>query len=281
MTGKHAVLDHPVIGYFVLFIFTIVFSSVGAYVIDTPLTKAVPGYTSSPGVGAAIGVIIATILFTIRFRPDFKGILGVKGFMWGIAVMLPFLLADYIGAAVDLYTFGSGNVLVAFFSALAPGFTEEAAFRGPGVANYMRTIKSEKQIPFIFWLSTLLFGLIHITNIIAGGNPVAVIFQVIYCIGVGAVFGAVYLRTANLWVIMIAHFTLDFAGLVNSHYASTGGLSTELLASDWINLVVAAIGIVTALVLISPKNYPEIMKVWKEKWSMSKSRGKLDLTGSA
>ncbi|MCR5409910.1 MAG: hypothetical protein K6E90_02900 [Lachnospiraceae bacterium] len=57
---------------------------------------------------------------------------------------------------------------------------------------------------------------------------------------------------------MIAHFSLDFAGLVNSHYASTGGLSTELLASDWINLVVAAIGIVTALVLISQKNYPEL-----------------------
>lgn len=267
MTRKHTVLDHPIIGYFVLFIFVMAISSIASSVIDTPITKVVPGYTSKSGIGAAVGVIVATIIFTMWFRPEFKGILGVKGFLWGAAVMLPFLLADYIGAAVDLYTFGFGNVLVAFLSALAPGFTEEVAFRGPGIANYMRTIKSEKQIPFIFWLSTLLFGLVHITNIFAGGNPVAVIFQVIYCIGVGAVFGAVYLRTANLWVIMIAHFTLDFVGLVNSHYASTGGLSTELLKSDWINLVVAAIGIVTAMILLSPKNYPEIMKLWKEKWS--------------
>ena len=267
MTRKHTVLDHPIIGYFVLFIFVMVLSSVFSYVIDIPIAKVVPGNTSASGIGAAIGVIIATIIFTIWFRPDFKGVLGAKGFLWGIVVMLPFLLADYIGAAVDLYKFGFGNVLVAFLGALAPGFTEEVAFRGLGVANYMRTIKSEKQIPLIFWLSTLLFGLVHITNIFAGGNPVAVIFQVIYCIGVGAIFGAVYLRTANLWVIMIAHFTLDFAGLVNNHYASTGGLSTELLISDWINLVAAAIGIVTAMVLISPKNYPEIMKLWREKWS--------------
>ena len=77
----------------------------------------------------------------------------------------------------------------------------------------------------------------------------------------------VFKLTANLWVIMIAHFTLDFVGLVNSHYASTGGLSTELLKSDWINLVVAAIGIVTAMILMSPGKYPDIMKLWKEKWS--------------
>ena len=66
---------------------------------------------------------------------------------------------------------------------------------------------------------------------------------------------------------MIAHFTLDFAGLINSYYTSTGGLSTQLIASDYVNLVVSAIGIVTALILLSPKNYPQIMELWKEKWS--------------
>jgi membrane protease YdiL (CAAX protease family) len=131
----------------------------------------------------------------------------------------------------------------------------------------MRTIKSEKQIKHIFWLSTLLFAGIHITNIFSGGNPTAGIFQVAYCVGVGAILGAVYLRTANLWVVMIAHFTLDFAGLINGYYSLTGGLSTQLLASDWVNLAVTVIGIVTALILLSPRHYPEIMELWKEKWS--------------
>ena len=138
---------------------------------------------------------------------------------------------------------------------------------GLGIANYMRTIKSEKQIKLIFWLSTLLFAGVHITNIFSSGNPLAGIFQVTYCVGVGAILGAVYLRTANLWVVMIAHFTLDFAGLINGYYSSTGGLSTQLLASDWVNLAVTVIGIVTALILLSPRHYPEIMELWKEKWS--------------
>lgn len=279
MTRKHTILDHSIIGYFVLIIFVMFFSSIGASLIDKPLSNVIPGYaremlglgttvTSVSGIGAAIGVLISVIIFTIWFRPDFKGILGVRGFLWGIVVMLPFLIADYVGAAIDLHTFGFGNVLVAFLSALSPGFTEEVAFRGLGIANYMRTIKSEKQIKQIFWLSTLLFAGIHITNIFSAGNPVAGIFQVVYCVGVGAIFGAVYLRTANLWVVMIAHFTLDFAGLVNNYYSSTGGLSTQLVASDWVNLVASAIGIVTALILLSPKNYPKIMDLWKEKWSL-------------
>lgn len=278
MTRKHAIFDRPIIGYFVLIIFVMFFSSIGASLIDKPLSNVIPGYaremsglgttvTSVSGIGAAIGVLISVIIFTLWFRPDFKGILGVRGFLWGIVVMLPFLIADYVGAVIDLHTFGFGNVLVAFLSALSPGFTEEVAFRGLGIANYMRTIKSEKQIKQIFWLSTLLFAGIHITNIFSAGNTVAGIFQVLYCVGVGAIFGAVYLRTANLWVVMIAHFTLDFAGLVNAYYSSTGGLSTQLVASDWVNLVASAIGIVTALILLSPKHYPQIMELWKEKWS--------------
>ncbi|WP_026653454.1 CPBP family intramembrane glutamic endopeptidase [Butyrivibrio proteoclasticus] len=278
MTKKNSVLDRPIIGYFILLIIVMIFSSIGASLIDKPLTNVIPGYAremnvygitakSASGIGAAICVIVAIVLFTLWFRPDFKGVLGGKGFMWGVIVMLPFLIVDYVGAAIDLHTFGFGNVLVAFLSALSPGFTEEAAFRGLGIANYMRTIKSEKQIKLIFWLSTLLFAGVHISNIFIGGNPVVGIFQIAYCVGVGAIFGAVYLRTANLWVIMIAHFTLDFAGLINGYYSSTGGLSTQLIASDLVNLVVAVIGIVTAMILISPKHYPEIMELWKEKWS--------------
>lgn len=278
MTRKHTILNHPIIGYFVLLIFVMAFSSIGASLIDEPLSKVIPGYaremsgsgttvTYVSGIGGAIGVLLAVIIFTLWFRPDFKGILGGKGFGWSIVVMLPFLIADYVGAAIDIHTFGFGNVLVAFLSALSPGFTEEAAFRGLGVANYMRTIKSEKQIKVIFWLSTLLFAGIHLTNIFSAGNPMAGILQVLYCVGVGAIFGAVYLRTANLWVVMIAHFTLDFAGLINGYYSSTGGLSTQVVASDWVNLAVSAIGIVTALILLSPKHYPQIMDLWKEKWS--------------
>ncbi len=278
MIKKHVILDRPILGYFVLFALTMAFSLVGSSCIDTPLSKIIPGYavkvagvetnaTSASGIGTAVAVIVFALIFTFWFRPDFKGVLGFKGFLQGLIAMIPFLITVYIGAAIDLYKFGAGNLLLAVLWSLAPGFSEEVAFRGLGIANYMRVIKSEKQIKTIFWISTLLFAFVHITNIVSGGNIVAVIFQVIYCLGVGAIFGAVYLRTANLWVTMIAHFTLDFSGYINNYYSSSGGLSVALIPSDYVNLVAAAIGIVTAMILISPKHYPEIMKVWEEKWS--------------
>ena len=117
MARKHTILDHPIIGYFVLFIFVMLFSSIGTSLIDNPLSNVIPGYakemsgfgtsvTSASGIEAAIGVILSVIIFTLWFRPDFKGVLGWRGFLWGIVVMLPSLIADYVGAAIDLYTFG-------------------------------------------------------------------------------------------------------------------------------------------------------------------------------
>ena len=44
MIKKHPVLDHPIIGYFILLIFVMFFSSVGSSLIDKPLTKVISGY---------------------------------------------------------------------------------------------------------------------------------------------------------------------------------------------------------------------------------------------
>ena len=55
--------------------------------------------------------------------------------------------------------------------------------------------------------------------------------------------------------------------LDGAEYTPVALLSTQLVASDWVNLVASAIGIVTSLILLSPKNYPQIMELWKEKWS--------------
>lgn len=59
------------IGYFVLFIFVMALSTIFSYVIDTPITKVVPGYTSTSGIGAAaIGIVTAMILLSPRNYPQ-------------------------------------------------------------------------------------------------------------------------------------------------------------------------------------------------------------------
>ena len=90
------------------------------------------------------------------------------------------------------------SVLIAFLRSSAPGFGEEAAFRGLGVANYLRRNPTEKGIVKILWLFSIVFGLVHVGNALAGAPLLISMGQAAYAAGIGMVLGAVYLRTGNL-----------------------------------------------------------------------------------
>ena len=273
----HKVLDHPILGYFILFVFAEVFTNLGTY-IDGAAAPFIPGYateitalgqtvTTASGFGSAIGALAAILIFALWFRPYYMDVFSMKDFLKGLLMLLPFLLIHYVGSAVSWYTFGIGSVLLAFLKAFAPGFTEETAFRILGISNYMRTIKSEDGIKKIFWLSSVFFGLVHMTNILGGADPFVSIFQAVYCIGVGMILGAVYLRTGNAWIIMLGHMSLDFVELCRGDLGAQSGLMLNLGLGDWITMVAAIVGAVIALRLLDKKHYPEIMQLWNRKWN--------------
>lgn len=266
---QHKLLDHPILGYFLLALFAMLVISLGSY-LDSILIGLFPALSNGnleSGIGSAVGAIAALAIFTLWFRPDFSGCLSTKGFLTGLLMLLPLLVVHYTGSIVSWHQVGTGNIFLAFVAALAPGFGEEVVFRGLGVANYMRTIRSERQIPVIFWLSSIVFGLIHLSNILAGGDTVAVLIQAPYAIGVGMALGAVYLRTGNLWPCMIGHFSLDFTEMIRADLAESGGVMTGIAAGDWLTMVAAAIGAIWGLYLIRPKYRQQIMDTWKKKWS--------------
>ncbi len=79
-------------------------------------------------------------------------------------------------------------------------------------------------------------------------------------------FGAVYLRTGNLWPVMIGHMSLDFLELIRGDLGATVVMKS-LSVGDWITMAAAVVGAVLALRLIAPDHYPEIIALWNEKWS--------------
>ena len=276
-TRKHSVLNHPILGYFILMIFALVVTQLGSP-LDALLAKAIPGIgvttevgdiqlVSAAGPGAAFASLVALLLFKLWFRPDYKGCLSGDYIVQGILIMLPALVVHYVGSVVSWITFGTGSVLVALLRALAPGFSEEVAFRGLGVANYMRTIKDENKIPVIFWLSSIVFGLSHLANLSAGGDLFSVLVQSVYAIGIGMLFGAVYLRTGNLLITILAHTSLDFLEFIRADLSSSGGIMMGMGLGDWITIAAAAIAAVISLRAIAKRHYPEIMKVWNAKWN--------------
>ena len=274
---KHRTSGHPIIEYFLLAIFVNIFVALGSS-LDAALGGFIPGYVTEMNVGgkstevasgimAALGGLIAAGLYKLRFRRVFEGCLVKDGLKTGLMMLAPFLILHYLGSVVSWFSFGTSSVLIAFLTAFAPGFGEELAFRGPGIANYMHKIRDEKQIPLIFWLSSAVFGLAHLLNALIGGDPVAVAIQSVYAIGVGMLFCAVFLRTGTLWPSILGHLSVDFMEFIRGDLSESGGVMTSIGIGDVITFAAGAFAAVWALRLMNKRYYPEIMEIWARKWN--------------
>ena len=275
---QHKILDHTILSYFLLASFVQLIDEGLGIRIDRLIGNYVPGYTFETktlmgtvdvamGIGVAAAALLAALLFKLWFRPDFNGCLQKDGLKEGLLMLLPFLVIHYAGSIVSWITLGTGSIFIALIRGMAPGFGEEITFRGLGVANYMRKIKSKGQIKVIFWLSSIVFGLIHLGNLLSGGDPKSVVIQAIYAIGVGMLFGAVYLRTGNLWPTILGHWSVDVFELIRVDLTSSGGVMTGMGIGDWITIVAGAFAAFWALRLMNPKYYDGIMEIWAAKWN--------------
>ncbi|MCR5060474.1 MAG: CPBP family intramembrane metalloprotease [Saccharofermentans sp.] len=277
---KYAVLDHPIIGYFLLAIFGYIMSSIGT-IGDTIIGFLIPGYLtytevngrqipSGAGVCVAVVTVGAVIIFYVWFKPYFKGMLKKKALLTGLLMLLPFLLFHYAGSVVSWFEWGTTTawgVVIAFLRAFAPGFGEEITYRGLGVANYMRTIKDEKGIYVIFFLSSAVFGAVHLANSFSGAPLGVSVIQAVYAMGVGMALCAVYLRTGNLLPTIIGHLTVDFMEFIRNDLSASGGVMQGMGIGDWITIAAGAFAAGWGIFLIRKKYHSDIMALWAEKWS--------------
>ena len=276
---EHKILNHPILGYFLLMFFSLVIAVILSYVIDNMiLARMIPGYAvtqkiggmerpQASGIGLAIGAVLSIGLFYIWFRPSFNGMLKKKDFIKGLLFLAPILIIHWIGSIISWAQFGTASIFLAFLRSFAPGFGEEAAFRGLGVANYLRRDPTEKGIVKIFWLSSIVFGLVHVANAFVGAPLLISVGQAAYAAGMGMVFGAVYLRTGTLWPCILGHMSVDFMEFIRADLGSTGGIMSGMGLGDWITIIAGTIGIFWGLYLIRPAKRSEIVELWKSKWS--------------
>ena len=95
---------------------------------------------------------------------------------------------------------------------LSVGFFEEMAFRGCVLMILLKNrTKSKGQIFLAIFLSSAVFGLIHLVNLFAA-SPGAVFLQIGYSALIGAMCSLVLLTTKNIWLCVILHAVYNFAG---------------------------------------------------------------------
>lgn len=168
-------------------------------------------------------VIAGAISIVVGVKWNIDLGLGGKGIKLGLLLGWPI----YIAMAINIYdvctmshieqipsVFGWISYILYVF---AIGVYEEVVLRGM-VLNKMleKWGRDKKGILGAVLLSSLLFGLLHLVNLI--GKPwlvVATGTQVVYALFLGIFFSAIYLRTKNLWSVIILHMLLDLGGCLD------------------------------------------------------------------
>ncbi len=143
--------------------------------------------------------IITGIAFGVLFKLFMK------------ALIMPLLGADSVNQSYN-YLVGNNALLpFAIWAMLMAGFGEETVFRGFLFERLSRLFgKGSFSMMWTILITSTIFGLGHYFNQGWWGVLHAAIF--------GVVFGIIYARTKQLFMLMIAHASFDLAALVIIYY---------------------------------------------------------------
>jgi membrane protease YdiL (CAAX protease family) len=163
------------------------------------LVLSIPGLLGLSGAAEHLASSVLAILFMIAytrwFAPEFRGVFKTSHiatglvFVW-LAFAFKFFGAYFVNVAGSGFYFKP--TVAALGMAIAAGFYEETIFRGVTVPIGMRYIKSEKRVGILVLISALVFGLMHIGNIVNGASIQMGIAQGIATTFAGIFFIAAY-----------------------------------------------------------------------------------------
>lgn len=143
-----------------------------------------------------------------------------------------------------------------------PAILEEVAFRGVILAVFLRFYNRPKAIFF----SALGFGVIHLGNILSGGDTVWVVGQAVWATILGLFYGYITLKTESLLPAMVVHYLGNFfINSLNAYIIENASIVEQVFYGITITL-----GVVPVVLMIlwarkftswlpKPKGIPELV----------------------
>ncbi len=213
--------------------------------------------------------VIVLLLFWLIFRKNLRGFFNARRFGasfllgWSVLAICVFSLVASI-----LEQESYGNFGAALLMGLQPGIGEETVCRVIPICLVMRSRNRERLIVPVIVSTSIIFGLIHSANILAGANPVATVFQVVYAACLGFLFAVIYLKTGDIWISMLLHTAIDAVFFLGSEAQSGGGvLSQGVGVADVVLLLVCTVlFFANAFLLFRKTDKAEILNTWSGIW---------------
>ena len=162
-------------------------------------------------------------------------------------------------------------VLVAV--AFTTGLFEEVLVRGL-VLNVLLNKMSDtrKSIIKACWVSSMLFGVLHLFNLTTGAGVIETVGQVIYATFVGVFLAAIYIRTKSLWPSIILHAVIDLPDYIFGAFVSSQAIeetaqqqaaqgTLEIIISTLILVALSSLCLIVAFILLRRKKIDEAVLV--------------------
>ncbi len=240
-------------------------------IIDTGINQLVPSYSIENGpAGLIIGAVILLLFYKHWFRDEFTGFIRGNASRHLSSAILIYILFWTIsvvyGITIEKETFimpGMHYILIA----LSAGVTEELVFRGILLTTLMRKADNRQSVVRVLIFSSLVFGLIHGTNIFMGADPVRTVLQVVSATVMGILLGYVYLLSGNILIPMVLHTIHDMIAFsFPSDLSESGVIVAGASAGDFISTGITFIPLILLLAVLKPDAYTDIIDIWKKKW---------------
>jgi uncharacterized protein len=193
-----------------------------------------------------MGLLLVVFLRTVRWRSEVFGPQPVAGrpWMW-VAVVLVLVPVVLHVLGTDWGAYDVTVVLTVFALGLCIGFAEEVLARGVAVTMLRRAGYGERAVMV---LSSLLFGLLHATNLVSGQSAVAVGVTVVYAFGFGTMMYLSMRVTGSIVPAILLHAATDpttvlATGGVDAHGANAGSEALNGIAAAF-NVIFLVVGVV-------------------------------------
>lgn len=162
-----------------------------------------------------------------------------------------------------------GKSIVYFFISIfiAAGIREELLTRGLLLTFFRKAFgNSKKSYIVAMSLSSLMFGLMHLTNLQGATNTTPIYAQVIYATGIGFFFAALFVRTGNIWGNVVLHYLFDIS-LMITPIVFAGRNDLDNLIGEWLgsgiiikSIIICAASILIGLFLIRDSKFQPILE---------------------
>jgi uncharacterized protein len=246
-----------------------IFGGIAVIVTGVETTEEYSNLGMVPTLITIAAFLLTLHLYWLIFRQKLQGFFGAgrtgAGLLlgWSVLAVDAFMLLMSI---LDHTTYG--NIGKAIVMGLQPGISEEILFRIVPISLAMKTPNREKAVLPTLILTSLFFGAIHGANVLAGADPFTTIFQVLYTVGVGALFGVIYLRTGNMWITILLHSLTDIISLLGADLQSSGGVLTQKagLVSVIYMLICAALYFFNAFLVFRKNRKEDVADIWARIW---------------